>query len=597
MRSICSRRRGGVGVLPAILFTWILAGLLVSCGDRVEPADLVLTNGNIVTMDEDLPRAAALAVRGQWIEALGSSRHIRRFIGPDTEVLDLEGRLVTPGFIEGHGHFLSLGRARQMLDLTEAATWDEVVAMVAQAVQEAERDEWILGRGWHQDKWDPQPRNLVDGVPLHDDLSRVSPRNPVHLTHASGHASIANARAMAMAGITRATRDPPGGQIVKDARGRPTGLLRETAQRLVSEVHAISLKARSDEEAEADFLDQVALAGADALAKGVTSFHDAGASFAEIDRFRELAEQGKLPVRLYVMVRRETNEDMARLLPDYRVIGAGDHFLTVRSIKRQVDGALGAHGAWLLEPYHDLPTSTGLVLEDLDDIRQTALLAIRHGFQLSTHAIGDRANREILDLYQEVFREHPDQTDLRWRVEHAQHLQLSDVPRFAELGVVAAMQGIHATSDLGWVPRRLGWDRTLTTSYLWRSLLDSGAVVGNGTDAPVEDIDPIQCFYASVTRRLEDGSVIRPDQRMTREEALYSYTMANAYAAFQEDIKGSLAPGKLADFVVLSRDIMSVSAEEIPAAEVVYTFLGGRLVYDGETRTAITRQATPWSAK
>jgi predicted amidohydrolase YtcJ len=343
------------------------------------------------------------------------------------------------------------------------------------------------------------------------------------------------------------------------------------------------------EERTARFRRVVELASREALSKGVTTFHDAGASFSTIDGYRMLAEAGELPVRLHVMVRGASNEEMARRLPLYRLIGVGADHLTVRSIKRQVDGALGSHGAWLLEPYVDMPSSTGLVLEPVEDIERTAELAIEHGFQLNTHAIGDRANREILDLYERVFARHPEAGDPRWRIEHAQHLHPSDIPRFARLGVIASMQGVHATSDAPWVPRRLGDRRAHEGAYRWQDLWRSGAVVTNGTDAPVEDVDPIASFWATVSRRLPDGGVFDPDQRLTREQALRTYTINNAYAGFEEDLKGSITPGKLADIVVLSRDIMRVPESEIRDARVVYTIVGGEVVYRSEPDDAADR--------
>jgi predicted amidohydrolase YtcJ len=270
---------------------------------------------------------------------------------------------------------------------------------------------------------------------------------------------------------------------------------------------------------------------------------------------------------------------MDRRLPEYRMAGYGNHFLTVRSIKRQIDGALGPHGAWLLDPYVDLPTSTGLNLEPVAEIERTAEIAIKHGFQVNTHAIGDRGNREVLDIYERVFRANPDKRDLRWRIEHAQHLHPSDIARFRSLGVVASMQGIHGTSDGPWVLKRLGEARARSGAYLWRSLIDAGVVVTNGTDVPVEDIDPIASFHASVSRQVRDGSRFYPDQRMTREEALRSYTLNNAYAAFEEGVKGSITPGKLADIVILSKDIMAVPEEEIPTARVDVTIVGGKVRY------------------
>ncbi|MGD8726503.1 MAG: amidohydrolase [Gemmatimonadales bacterium] len=550
---------------------------LSACGPPA--ADLVLTNGKVVTVDPDRPEAEAIAMADHEILAVGSSAEIAAYVGEGTEVIDLGGRLAIPGFIEGHGHYTSLGESKLMLDLNEVRSWDEIVALVADAVAESEPGEWIRGRGWHQEKWDREPSPSVEGLPLHGGLSRVSPDNPVMLGHASGHASFVNAKALELAGITADTPDPQGGEIVRDADGRPTGALRETAQRVVSRVLEQSRLNRTPEQIDAERRRVVELAGAEALSKGVTTFHDAGSSFETIDFFTQMADEGALPVRLYVMVRYATNAEMAERLPEYRMIGYGNHFLTVRAIKRQLDGALGAHGAWLLEPYVDLPSSEGLVLETLADIDSTAALAIEHGFQVATHAIGDRANREMLDLYQHHFEANPDKTDLRWRIEHAQHLHPDDIPRFAELGVIAAMQGIHCTSDGPWVLRRLGSERAEAGAYMWRDLIETGAVIGNGTDVPVEGIDPIASFYASVTRRMRDGTVFYGDQRMTRMEALESYTINNAYAAFEEDVKGSLTPGKLADVTVLSQDIMTIPEADIRATEVVYTIVGGEIRY------------------
>lgn len=544
-----------------------------------EAADLVFLNGRVVTMDEDLGEAEALAIRGYTIQSVGTTAEIQALVGSDTEVVDLSGRLLIPGFIEGHGHFLGLGSSRMILDLVPATSWTSVVDQVAAAVATAEPGEWILGRGWHQERWNPAPSPAVDGVPLHEELSRISPHNPVHLTHASGHASFANALAMELAGIHRNTPDPDGGTIVKGPDGEPTGLLRETAQRLVGAAQAVARQGMPDEARQEELRRQVELAGEVALAHGVTSFHDAGASFAEIDFFRQMAAADALPVRLYVMVRGESNERMEELLPEYRTVGQGNDFLTVRSIKRQIDGALGAHGAWLLEPYDDLPTSTGLVLETPQDIAETARIALMHGFQLNTHAIGDRANQEVLDIYAEAFQAHGGQDDHRWRIEHAQHLHPEAVGRFAELGVIASVQGIHGTSDGPWVLARLGEERARSGAYLWRSLLDAGVVVNNGTDTPVEPINPISSFHASATRVMVTGEAFYPAQAMSRMEALESYTRANAYAAFQDDRLGTLTPGKLADVVVLSHDILTVPDTEILDAQADLTVVGGEVRY------------------
>ncbi|HSF18156.1 MAG TPA: amidohydrolase [Vicinamibacteria bacterium] len=577
--------RGRTGLVS----TWISALFifLAGCAPPVEeqpPADLVLRGGKVVTVDDARPEAEAVAVMDGRVLAVGSNDEIEGLIGPDTEVIELDGNLALPGFIEGHGHFMSLGNAKMILDLTRVKDWNEIVTMVGDAVQNVEPGVWIQGRGWHQEKWSSVPPGAVDGLPNHMGLSEVSPENPVILTHASGHAAFVNQKAMELASITRSTPDPPGGTIVKDSNGQPTGALRETAQRLVSQALEEFLDQRSPEERRADDERRLQLASEELLRKGVTSFHDAGADFATIDFFKEMAQAGRLPVRLYVMVRRESNETMAERLADYKMTNAYDGHLTVRSIKRQIDGALGPHGAWLLEPYEDKPDTTGLVLEPVEDIARTAEIALENGFQVNTHAIGDRANRETLDIYERAFANAMNGgRDLRWRIEHAQHIHPDDVPRFAELGVIASMQGVHCTSDGPWVLKRLGEERSRSGAYVWRDLLDSGAIVTNGTDAPVEDVDPLASFYASLTRVMANGEAFFPEQAMTREEALESYTRANAFAAFEEDVKGSISPGKYADFVVLSKDIMTVPAEEIPTAEVLYTIVGGEVLYKKKT--------------
>jgi predicted amidohydrolase YtcJ len=315
------------------------------------------------------------------------------------------------------------------------------------------------------------------------------------------------------------------------------------------------------------------------LSKGVTSFQDAGSGFDTVDMLKRLVDENKLGLRLYVMLR-IPNDALAQRIKDYRLVNYGDKRLTVRSIKVSIDGALGPRGAWLLEPYSDKPDDTGHNTTTIESARRTAQIAIENDFQLNIHAIGDRANREVLNIYEEAFNAaKKDGKDLRWRVEHAQHIHPADIPRFGQLGVIASMQGIHCTSDAPYVPARLGEWRSRTGAYVWQSLMKSGALVTNGTDVPVEDIDPVASFYASVTRKLDDGSVFYPEQRMRRLEALKSYTINNAIAAFEEDIKGSLTPGKLADITVLSKDIMTVPDDEIRDAKVVYTIVGGKIAY------------------
>ena len=564
----------------------------------VEHATLVLTGGKIATVDPQLGNQQAIALKDHRIVAVGSNEEINTFIGPTTQVINLSGRTVIPGFIEGHGHYLSLGRARQILDLSTAQNWRDIVAQVAVAVDKAQPGEWIFGRGWHQEKWNDEDNiadEIIDGVPANDSLNAVSQHNPVYLGHASGHASYANDAALAAAGINENTLDPAGGTIVHKADGKPSGLLRENAQDAVENAVVIYDQRLSPEEKLATLREQSDLAAQEALRHGVTSFHDAGASFATIDFFKTLEAEGALPVRLYVMVRGESNDQMAKLLPKYRMVADDNDFLTVRSIKRQIDGALGAHGAWLLEPYTDMPGSPGLVLEPIADIQRTAELALEFGYQVNTHAIGTRANRETLDLYERTWKQGATAgstaagenspvkanfgKDLRWRIEHAQHIHPEDVPRFGALGVIAAMQGVHCTSDGPWIASRLGEERTRATSYPWRTLIETGAIIGNGTDVPVEPIDAIASFYSTVTRMTTTGEAFYPEHVMTRDEALASYTLNNAYAAFEDQDKGSLTPGKLADLVVLSQDILTVPDSKLKDTLIDYTLVGGEIRY------------------
>ena len=560
----------------------VVAAVLAGCGAAGETATLVLTNGRIVTVDGMIPEAEALAVAGDTILAVGSNVEIEAFIGEGTEVMNLGGKLAIPGFIEGHGHFMGMGEARMILDLTTATSWQNIVDMVAEATENTNAGEWITGRGWHQEKWDIVPEGAVDGMPTHHTLSSVSPDNPVFLRHASGHAGFANGAAMREAGVSPETPNPAGGEIIRDARGQLTGLFRETAQGLVGAARDRARAAMTPDEREEEARIQARLAAEESLSKGITSFQDAGSGFAAIDVFKQLADEGQLPVRLYVMIRSD-NESMAERMAAYRMVGYANHTLTVRSIKWSIDGALGSHGAWLLEPYEDMPSSVGLNTADLAEVRRTTELALLHGYQVNIHAIGDRANREALDLFEQAYVTAEAPANLRWRIEHAQHLHPEDIPRFGVLGVIASMQGIHCTSDAPWVLRRLGEQRAREGAYAWQDLWQTGAVVTNGTDAPVEDVDPIASFYATVSRKLLDGSIFYESQRLSREQALQSYTLNNAYAAFEEDIKGSLTPGKLADIVVLSKDIMTIPEDEIPTAEVISTIVGGKVLYARDT--------------
>jgi predicted amidohydrolase YtcJ len=546
----------------------------------VQPASLVLTNGKIVTVEASPAEVEAIAVQGDRIVALGTSADIKRYVGQGTNVIDLNGQLVIPGFVESHGHFVNLGTVQLQLNLMKTNSWQEIVDMVEAAAKKAKPGQWIYGRGWHQEKWTTKPEPNVEGFPTHESLSRVSPNNPVLLTHASGHASFANAKAMELSGITKTTPNPPGGDVLKDAAGNPTGLLRETASRLIKRDAGEPPRTPAENAARARRV--LELASEEVIAKGVTSFQDAGSDLSDVDLMKTMVDEGKINVRLWIMLR-TGNAALATNLAKYRTIDYANGFLTVRAIKKSIDGALGPRGAWLLEPYTDKPDSTGLNTTPVDEIRETAKLAMQHGYQLCVHAIGDRANRETLNIFEEAIKANPDKKDLRWRVEHAQHLNPADIPRFGQLKVIASMEGVHCTSDAPYVLARLGPKRAEEGAYVWQKLMKSGALVTNGTDAPVEDVDPIASYYATVSRKLKDGTVFYPDQRMTRMEALKSYTINGAFAAFEENSKGSLKVGKYADMVVLSKDILTVPEDQIPTARVVSTIVGGKVRYRAPT--------------
>ena len=572
-------RRDVRGLAAVVGFTLAVSGLALSARNSPQtqltpPADLVITNGKVVTVEDGAPDAQAVAVRGGRIVAVGSNAEIKPHIGSATEVIDVRGQLVIPGFIEGHGHYTGVGTAKMNLELMNVKSWDAIVAMVAERVKTAKPGEWIYGRGWHQEKWDRKPSPEVEGFPVHASLSAVSPNNPVVLTHASGHASFANAKAMELSGVTGKTPNPEGGDFLKDANGNPTGLFRETASRLIRRGTG---ETRSPEEQLAMDRKVLELASQEVLSKGITSFQDAGSGFADVDLMKRMIEEGKIQNRLWVMLR-VNNQALAANMAKYRMIDHADGFLTVRAIKHSIDGALGPRGAWLLEPYSDKPGDTGRNTTPVDTIRATAKLALQHEYQLCVHAIGDRANRETLNIFEEAFKGRNGR-DLRWRVEHAQHLNPADIPRFGKLGVIASMQGVHCTSDAPYVPARLGDKRAEEGAYVWQKLMKSGALVTNGTDAPVEDVDPVASYYATVSRKLKDGSVFYPAQRMNRMEALRSYTINTARAAFEENSKGTLKPGKYADLVVLSKDILTIPEDQIPTAQVMYTIVGGKVRY------------------
>ncbi len=537
----------------------------------------MLQNAHVVTMDRSAPEAEAIAVAGDRIVAVGTDDEISRYIGDETNVIDLEGQTVIPGLIDAHVHFLRLGNRLLQLDARNVSGKDEIIERVADQAAQAEPGEWIQGRGWDQNRW------TVKEFPTKEELDGASPDNPVYIVRVDGHAAWVNSRALEIAGITQDTEDPAGGQIIRYASGEPAGTLVDNAFRLVSR-HIPPTSREQKRRA-------IALAIEECISSGLTGVHEAGGYREDIELYAEMMEADEFDLRINEFLRWPTDE---QTLPhtyealDYYLeqgpqVGLHDNRLTIRGIKMSIDGAMGSRGAALLEPYEDDPDNQGLFRLSEDEIYETILRGVEAGFQVTTHAIGDGANRVVLDAMERALAETGAQ-DTRLRIEHAQVLHPDDVPRFAELGVIPSMQPTHCTTDMNWIASRIGEERT-EYAYAWRSLLDSGIRIAGGSDAPVEPVQPLPGIYAAITRRdLETGwpgpDGWHPEEKVTREEALRMFTLDAAYAAFEEDLKGSLEPGKLADIVVLSKDIMTIPAEEILTTDVLMTFLGGKLVYE-----------------
>ena len=540
--------------------------------------DVIYHNADIYTVDESRPQAEAIAIKGDTILAVGQNSTILSKSGPQTKLIDLDGAFMMPGFIEGHGHFKFIGEGMIELNFLKDTSWAQIVDKVAAKAKKTPKGEWIIGRGWHQEKWKTGIDNPIEGYPQHDRLSELTPDHPVILSHASGHGTFANERAMEIAGVTVETADPAGGRIVRNRAGEPIGVFEERAEYLIDGVYQRWIKEQSEEKRYAYWRESVDSAQVECLRKGITSFQDAGSSYSDIERYGAMAEDGSLDLRLWVMLRHPLNE-MQGNMDGFPVDYIGDHRFCCKAIKSEVDGALGSYGAWLLEPYTDKPHFHGQNTTEISDVEGIADIALEHNMQLCIHAIGDRANREVLNIMKNRYAQ-SDNKDLRWRIEHAQHMHPDDIPMLSEIGVIPSMQGVHCTSDAPFVEKRLGEERARKGAYAWRSMIESGSIIANGTDAPVEDVDPIINYYASVTRkRVDNGMEFFTEQRMTREEAIKSYTIWNAIAAFEEDLKGSLTPGKLADMTVLSNNLLSCTDEEILETKVLMTIVGGTAQY------------------
>ncbi len=551
---------------------------------------MILFNGNIYTVDSQLPVVQSVAIKNGLVLKAGTNDEIKKLSSSNTEMIDLKGNFLMPGFIEGHGHFSGLGKSLLQLNFLKTKSWEEIVAMVAEAAKTAKPGEWIEGRGWHQEKWDSTPIQNVHGYPYHDALSEVSPNNPVVLRHASGHGLLANKKAMVLASISKETPNPSGGEIVRDIKGNAIGMFEERAMKSILNIYQDHLSKLSKKEIENLWLKGIKLAQQKCLENGITSFQDAGttpnadflSSYEELAQYERLAKAGELDLRMWTMLR-HGSEDLKKYLNEFPKVDVGNGFFTCKAVKTELDGALGSYGAWLLEPYDDKPGFVGQNTTSVEEVAKIAEMCLAKKMQMCVHAIGDRGNREVLDIIENLSKKSPEIKNLRWRMEHAQHLHVEDIPRFEKLGVVAAMQGVHCTSDAPFVVKRLGEQRSKEGAYAWKSLLKSGAVVANGTDAPVEDISAIESFYASVTRkRADNGFEFFTEQAMSREEGIYSYTIANAYAAFQEDKKGSITPGKYADLVLLSNDLINCPEEEILKTKILFTMVGGEIKYQSE---------------
>jgi predicted amidohydrolase YtcJ len=528
-------------------------------------ADVVVTNARIYTADANRPVAQALAVRAGRIVFVGSERGALALVGPRTERQDLGGKTVIPGMVDAHAHLLGLGQALRTVDLVGTRSYDEVIARVAERARTLAPGTWIRGRGWDQNDW------ADTRFPTHQALSRAVPNHPVFLTRVDGHAALVNAKALEAAQITGATRDPDGGRFIRDSAGVPTGVLIDNAQGVVG--RAIPATSR------AELREQTLAAIAEANRWGLTGIHDAGVGAEGIDVYQELAREGRYNLRNYVMIRASDSvlDAFMKRGPQKALF---DGRLWIRAIKLSADGALGSRGAALLEPYSDDPGNTGLITTPAERVKSVALRALRAGFQVNVHAIGDRANRMVLDQFETAFKEVP-VADHRFRIEHAQILRYQDIARFAQLDVIPSMQGSHQTSDMYWVPARLGWSRA-QGSYAWRSLLNTGVVIPNGSDFPVEAVNPLISFKAFVSRQDAEGFPAggwMPDQKTTRQEALLSMTLWPAYASFMEQESGSITAGKFADYVVLDQDIMSVGADDVLKTNVIMTVLAGKVVY------------------
>lgn len=553
----------------------LLAGLTAACsGSTPAPpppppagavADLLLINGNVVTVDAGRPRAEAVAIQDDRILAVGSTADLQAVLGPSTRVIDLYGRTVVPGLVDGHLHFAALAARSRMLDLGEARSESEAAALVARRVARAQPGEWVVGNNWHTGNWD------TEAWPTRASLDAIAPDNPVVLRGMHGHAGWVNSRALDEAGVTAATPDPLGGRLLKDPEtGLPTGVLIENAQALVQAPVA-----------EEPLKDRIRNSIDLALSHGFTGAHDMGTTLETVEAYKELIREGPFPFRISAYPRAvNAGPQLAAILESgpYR---DENHRLQVRGVKVSIDGALGSRGAAMMAPYADDPENVGVIRVPYDQLYLIVEKSLRAGWTLAIHAIGDRGNRLALDAVEQALARVPT-PDHRIRIEHAQVLRPEDIPRFARLGLITSWQWMHATLDMLWAETRVGPER-IRSAYAWRALLDTGARVVGGSDEGATTFSPFMGIHAAVTRQDGHGQPEGgwyPGQRLSREEALRSYTLDAAHVAFMDDVLGSITPGKLADLTVLSKDIMTIPAEEILTTEAVMTIVGGQVAFE-----------------
>ncbi len=557
-----------------VTFFLIFCLALAACQQK-QSFDLLLVNGKVYSHPDIQEPANTIGIRGNKIAFVGDFSTLNGKLEQGVKRIDLKGKPVYPGFIEGHGHLMGLGQAIMQLNLQHIDQYSDIISLVESTAKELPAGEWIIGRGWHQDKWKDSTYQLVHGFPTLDDLSRVAPNHPVCLKHASGHSIWVNQKAIELAGIDISVGSDEGGEVIRNELGLMTGIFTENAMDLiVKRIPEWTLKKKKR---------AVRLAIQECLKHGITTFHDAGVDQQILSFFKEELDQIEKKPRLYIMKGVRSKDEFDQMLAEAPEIGSLNNFLTIRSIKLYADGALGSRGAWLLAPYSDRPDHTGNSVLAPEFLYEVYNKALQKGYQVCTHAIGDRANREVLNQIEKAFQSnHVDGAEVRFRIEHAQHLSLADISRFNEWHVIPSMQAIHMSSDRPWAIDRLGQKRIDEGAYVWQKLLQEGCKVMNGTDVPVEPINPIACFYAAVTRKTLAGEPeggYEPSQRMTRQQALAAYTINNAYGAFEENIKGTIKNGKLADLTILDQDIMIVAEDKLLDTKVVCTIIDGKIVW------------------